>query len=255
MRTGTFINYWIGEESIHLDTMPAYVNIVPLAFVTIDANYRLNFDFLCKMYPESTIQGWIKTVRTNGTKVLFSINDQKIAQVPEIDAFADNVADNVSKWGVDGVDIDYEPPQPSDKLLKVTEALRHVLGNVTDDEPLLTAPIYEPWNEFPEFLKAFADKLDFVTTMDYTPYPGLTKTKQLFEQYATTIGETGKVAIGVSCMDPTHGNFTPLDDVKKLCPWTPSKKGVMLYNFSYDVHSRTRYPDGTFTKTINEFLP
>ena len=72
-----------------------------------------------------------------------------------------------------------------------------------------------------------------------------------------------KVAVGTSCMGPPDsGNFTPLDDVVKLCQWEPEsghKKRAMLYTFSYDIEKRakggTGYPDGTFTETIHQNLP
>jgi hypothetical protein len=31
--------------------MPAYVDVVPLAFVTIDSGWQLNFDFLARRTP------------------------------------------------------------------------------------------------------------------------------------------------------------------------------------------------------------
>lgn len=267
MSTETFVNYWIGQEptppSPALNQMPAYVDVVPLAFVTIDGNWELNFDFLCTTNPASVIQGWIKEVRANGSKVLFSINDQKIAQVPDVQAFVNNVVQNVEAWGVDGIDIDYEPPSPRETLLEVTSALRTALRQALGRDPVLTAPIYGPWTSYPDFLKAFAAELDFVTTMDYTPYPGFETTTSLFDEYASAIGTPEKVAIGLSCMGPPDsGDFTPLDDVVKLCQWEPEKgrkKGAMLYTFSYDVETRsgsgTGYPDGTFTKTIHANLP
>ncbi|MDQ3823995.1 MAG: glycosyl hydrolase family 18 protein [Actinomycetota bacterium] len=267
MSAETFVNYWIGQEptppSPALSQMPAYVDVVPLAFVTIDASWQLDFDFLCTTNPPDVIQGWIKEVRANGTRVLFSINDQRIAEVPDVAAFVANVVENVQLWGVDGVDIDFEPPSPEKRLLEVTSALRKALRQALGRNPVLTAPIYAPWIDYPDFLKAFATQLDFVTTMDYTPYPGLDETISLFDDYASAIGTPEKVAIGMSCMGPPDsGNFTPLDDVAKLCRWEPGngrKQGAMLYTFSYDVRTRagsgTGYPDGAFTKTIHENLP
>jgi hypothetical protein len=268
MSTETFVSYWIGQEptppSPDLNQMPAYVDVVPLAFVTIDANWELNFDFLCTTNPASVIQGWIKEVQANGTKVLFSINDEKIGQVPDVRAFVNNVVQNVKVWGVDGIDIDYEdPPTPSQTLLEVTSALRTALRQALGRDPLLTAPIFSAWIPYLDFLKSFAAELDFVTTMDYTQYPGLDRTISLFDEYASAIGTPEKVAIGLSCMGPPDsGDFTPLDDVVKLCQWEPengNKKGAMLYTFSYDVETRagggTGYPNGTFTKTIHENLP
>jgi len=269
MSSETLINYWIGQEptppSPTLDAMPAYVDVVPLAFVSIDDTYQLNFDFLCTTHPATVIQTWIKIVRSHGTKVLFSINDEKLGTVPDINAFASNVARNAQTWGVDGVDLDYEPGDltPNPTLLKVTSAIRGALRQALCTEPLMTAPIWSPWASQPQFLKAFAAELDFVTTMDYTPYPGYDATISAFNAYAKAIGTPEKVAIGMSCMGPPDsGNFTPLDDVIRLCQWEPSggrKRGAMLYTFSYDVKTRkgsgTGYPDGTFTKTIHEKLP
>src|SRR4051794_25380848 len=112
MSTETFVNYWIGQEptppSPPLDAMPAYVDVAPLAFVNIDENYELDFNFLCTTHPPDVIQGWIKTVRAKGTKVLFSINGLELGSVPDIDAFVDNVVQNALDWGVDGIDFDYE---------------------------------------------------------------------------------------------------------------------------------------------------
>jgi hypothetical protein len=270
MSTETMVVYWIGEEptppSPTLQAMPAYVDVVPLAFVNIDDNYKLDFAFLCKTHPATVIATWIGIVRANGTKVLLSINDQKLGTVPDVGAFVEEVAGAALQWGVDGIDLDFEPPYESQTLLQVTSALRPALRRVLGREPLLAAPIYEPWADMPDFLKAFAAELDFLTTMDYSPYQGFDDTTSLFEQYASITGTPEKIAIGVSCMGPppppSPAYFTPLDDVVKLCRWKPQggrKKGVMLYTFSYDVKTRkgsgTGYPNGTFTATIHENLP
>ena len=267
MSTETMVVYWIGEEptppSPTLDQMPMYVDVVPLAFVNVDESYELDFTFLCKQNSASTIKGWVERVRANGTKVLFSINDLKLGSVPDVPAFVDNVVQNALEWAVDGVDLDFEPPYESQTLLEVTRALRPALSSALGEEALVTGPIYDSWNRFPDFLKSFAGELDFVTTMDYSPYGSFEGTVELVEGYAATIGTAEKIAIGVSCMGPPDsGYFTPLDDVVKLCKWEPQggrKKGAMLYTSSYDVKTRkgsgTGYPDGTFTQTIHENLP
>jgi hypothetical protein len=264
MPTETFVNYWIGEEPVPpsppLSAMPAYVPVVPLAFVTITDDFQLDFTFLTKQNRISTIQGWIKEVRANGSKVLFSINDQKLGHVPRINLFAEMVAQNALEWGVDGVDLDYEGwDTPDEIVIAVTQALKRAWRDKLGSDPFLSAPIYSPWAGHPDFLKSFAAELDLVTTMDYTPYPGFDGTIELFGQYADAIGSPEKLAIGVSCMEPGTGNFTPLEDVEKFCKWEPEggrKGGVMLYTFSYDVEARgTGYPDGTWTKTIEANLP
>ncbi len=266
MSKQVFINYWIGQEptgpgqSPTLNQMPAYVDIVPLAFVGIDDNHELDFGFLTQQNSADTIKGWVKDVQANGTKVLFSILSDKFTSIPDkdIDAFAKNVKKHVDDWGVDGVDIDFEPPSPNDNVLKVLHALKTTLG----PDATFTTPIYSPWQWFPkDFVQSFASYMDYVTTMDYTPYPGFQVTIDNFNAYADLIGSTDKLVIGVSCMEPPN-NFTPIDDVIKFSQWEPNggqKGGMMLYTFSYDITSRpgggTGLPNGAFTKAIHDNLP
>jgi hypothetical protein len=264
------INYWIGQEpnppSPTLDQMPAYVDIAPLAFVGISNNYQLDFGFLTQHFSATQIQSWIKAIQKNGTKVLFSINDQKLGAIPSDKqaAFVQNVADNVRDWGVDGLDFDYEPPSDSKTLVPLIQALRAALPQGS----VFTAPVYAPWISHPTLLKNLASAVDYVSTMDYTPYPGYRATLSYANQYAEIMGGWSKLVIGMSCMGPPPpqgNNFTPLEDVKKLASYEPSaterKGGAMLYTFSYDVTTRnqgttgTGYPDGTWTETIHELLP
>lgn len=266
-----FINYWIGQEpnppSPTLNEMPAFVNIAPLAFVSITEDYQLSFDFLTQHFPASEIQGWIRGLRENGTKVLLSINDQKIGSIPadKQARFVQNVAENVLEWGVDGLDFDYEPPADSSSLAPLIQTLRAALPGGS----VFTAPVYSPWTSYPGLLRAVAGAVDYVTTMDYTPYPGYNETIDLCSTYARIIGGWSKLVIGMSCMGPsTSGNFTPLEDVERLAAYTPPstarKGGAMLYTFSYDVKSRrtssggasgTGYPDGTWTNKVHQCLP
>lgn len=268
MSDEVFIDYWIGQEpnppSPTLDQMPAYVNIAPLAFVSIDDNYELAFGFLTQHFSAAEIQGWIKTIQANGAKVLLSINDQKLGSIPAASeaAFVANVVANVAAWGVDGLDFDYEPPENSATLVPLIDSLRSALPTGS----VFTAPIYSPWTSYPHLLAQLAGSVDYLSTMDYTSYPGYDPTIKLCTQYAGIIGGWSKLVIGMSCMGPASShNFTPLDDVKKLSAYQPSatesKGGGMLYTFSYDVTTRnngttgTGYPDGTWTETIHEYLP
>ncbi len=259
----TFVNYWIGQEptppSPTLDQMPPYVDVVPLAFVNIDqSTYELDFNFLCSTHSEAEIKSAIKKVRANGTKVLFSINDERLGTVPDIPAFVAGVVRDVVAWGVDGIDFDFEPPEvPSATLVPVVKALRPALREALGREPLLTAPIYSPWLSLPDLLKAFAAQLDFVTTMDYADAG---TSISLCQKYMNVLKAPEKVAIGMICMSPEQMNS--LEEVTTMAKWEPtsgSKRGAMLYTFSYDVKERkgggTGYPDGTYTKTIYQNLP
>ncbi|MBO2010949.1 glycoside hydrolase family 18 protein [Hymenobacter negativus] len=280
MSTEKSIIYWIGQEptgpgqSPTLDQMPAAVSIVPLAFCGIDvATNSLTYGLLTEQNSAATIQGWIKTVRANGTKVVLSILSTAYEEV-DPQQFAQNVKRAVAEWGVDGIDLDYEPPTYDPKkqqhVLAVVKALRLALGA----DALLMAPIYSAWSD-KSFLQDYAAQLDLLTTMDYTPYSGLAYTEQQFEKYAHAIGSSEKLAVGVSCMSgpksPHPNNFTPLADVITLTQWEPAngtKAGVMLYTFSYDLKVRmvtpkngnpydagTGQPDETWTNTILKNLP
>jgi hypothetical protein len=262
MKEEKFTCYWIGQEptgpgkSPPLNQMPACVDVACLAFVSITEDDQLDFDFLTQQNSAAIIKGWIKELRARDIKVLLSINSQRFATIKYPAAFAQTVKKSVDEWQVDGVDIDYEPPSKSPTVIEVTKQLRTTLKDA-----LLIAPIYGAWLGMPEFLGEFAAYLDYLTTMDYTPYPGFEGTIECYGQYANAIGGPGKLAIGVSCMEPPS-NFTPLDDVTRLCQWEPEnghKQGMMLYTYSYDIKSRpgggTGYPDGTWTKTICENLP
>jgi hypothetical protein len=265
----TFVAYWIGEErtppSPRLDQMPPYVDVVPLAYALIDPNtWRLTFDRLCLTHSAPVIQAWVKEVRANGSKVLLSINDTKLGSVPDVPAFVDGIVQDALDWGVDGIDFDYENwfGSPSDTVIEIVKATRPALAKALGSEPFLSAPVYYLWPAYPDFLHSLAADLDLVMTMDYTPYGSFDVTTDLFNEYAAAIGSPEKVAIGMSCMQPSTGDFTPLKDVERLCKWEPpggTKAGGMLYTFSYDVKKRPRagtgYPDGTFTKTIEANLP
>jgi chitinase len=262
MRHQTFTNYWIGEEKIPLNQMPAHVDVVPLAFVQLGSNNTLDFTFLTQNYSAGEIQGWIKEVRSNKTKVVFSLGINSLDGL-DPNTFVENVVQNVKQWGVDGVDFDYEPTdmdysKNQSTVIQIVQQLRSSLGH----KALLTAPIWSPWLGYPDFLKQFAAPLDYLTTMDYDPYPGFDPTISYYNQYAVAIGTSDhpqydKVAIGTICMAKDLDKYTPIDDVIQLCQWEPphkKKQGVMLYTFSYDQQGRIELP-GTYTNTINQHLP
>ncbi len=265
MSNQVFINYWIGQEPIPpsppLDQMPAYVNIVPLAFFSIDSNYNLKFDWQEYI---SEIPGWIQSVKANGSKVLASILDKQLGAIPadKLSLFVSNVVAFVKEWDLDGIDFDFEPPSnPNASLISTIQALRDALPQGM----IFTAPVYSAWlYGYTDLLKQLSTVVDYITTMDYSPYPGYASTIDTCNQYADIIeGGWPQLVIGISCMEPSTNKFTPLDDVKKLSAYVPSngqsKGGCMLYTFSYDVKTRqgagTGYPDGTWTETIHENMP
>lgn len=270
MSNEIYIAYWSGEEptgpgqSPTLDKTPDYIDVVPLFYVLINKDGSLNFDRLVLHNSEQTIKGWMQDIRTrqqNQTKktkfTLGILGNTFPSQDPA--TFAKTVKSAVDDWGVDGVTIDFEPPDGDVNIVPVVKAIRTALGSGA----IMTAPIYGAWMAYPGVLQSYGVLFDYLETMDYTPYPGESYTISSYESYAQTIGSAGnpaydKIAIGVSCMEPPD-NFTPLADVIDLCKYEPpqgKKLGIMLYTLSYDVTSHgSGYPDGTFTKTIHDNLP
>jgi Glycosyl hydrolases family 18 len=255
----TFIAYWSGEEptgpklSPTLAEIPDAVDIVVLFYATI-VEGDLNFDNLTRHNDKATIKRWMDEIRArqrpSRTKFLLCINDQCFnKQKPE--DFAHKVAVAAESWGVDGIDIDYEPPSADPSIIPVVEAIRAALPA----HFLMSAPIYFQWLDvdIKQLLRPYAAVFNYMMTMDYTPYPGYEPMISLYKQYSEAMGGEsayGKLAIGVSCMDfgGQYGeDFTPLADVTKFCQYKPdgkNKLGIMLFSLSYDApgHPNGSYP-------------
>ena len=269
MSNETFIAYWSGEEPTGPDHSPTLVqtpdtvDLIILFYVTVTDDGGLDFSRLVLYNDQATIMGWMAEIRERQKdqprKTKFNLGILS-SSFPDQDpqTFAATVAAAAQSWGVDGITIDYEPPSQSSSIIGVVQAIRDALPAGS----IMTAPIYSAWLGNPE-LGPFAALFDYVTTMDYTPYPGFRYTISLYEQYAQAMGggaaAYGKLGIGVSCMTFTNGNHTPLDDVKKLCVYEPagaSKLGIMLYTLSYDAPGHgSPYPLFTYTDTIAANLP
>jgi Glycosyl hydrolases family 18 len=269
MSNETFIAYWNGEEPTGPDHSPTLaqtpdtVDLIVLFYVLITDKGDLDFSRLVLYNDQATIMGWMAEIRERQKdqprKTQFSLGILSSA-FPQQDptTFAAKVAAAAQSWGVDGIDIDYEPPSFSSSIIPVVQAIKDALPAGS----ILSAPIYSAWIGNPE-LAPFTALFDYVSTMDYTPYPGYSQTISLYETYAKAMGggaaAYNKLGIGVSCMTFTNKNHTPLDDVKKLCAYEPkgaSKLGIMLYTLSYDAPGHgSPYPLFTYTDTIAENLP
>jgi hypothetical protein len=274
MSNEIYIAYWSGEEptgpgqSPTLDKTPDYVDIVPLFYVLINQDGSLDFNRLVLHNTQATIKGWMEEIRkrqqNQPKKTKFTLGILS-SSFPSQDPakFAETVKSAVNDWGVDGVTVDFEPPDGDANILDVVKAIRVAIGA----NAIMTAPVYDAWMPWPDLLKSYSAYFNYIETMDYTPYPGEQSTLSNYEWYAQAIGSEAtpaydRIAIGVSCMEPSENNYTPLADVIDLCKYEPKepkgakKAGIMLYTLSYDVSSHgSGYPDGTFTETINKNLP
>ena len=310
--------YWSGEEpswnngskfyelNPPLNSMPKEVDTVILWYGHLDITYTkkdgvkvqsvsVNTDRLTLYNSKKTIQGWMKDLRANNpnVKIIMSVISGSYPDIEDQDAFATTLSNTLTDWGVDGVDIDFEPPTyvkdgTSDRVSELMKKIRTKLTSTIGKSVLMTAPIYHRWLEIYvpgdyNYLGAYAANFDYLTTMDYTGYVGYDTTIDYYKQYAAKIGSDAspaydKLAIGVSCMGPSTGpNFTPLGDgadpvekgVIQLTKWEPDsghKQGIMVFTLSYDVTLRyygtdwenksgTGYPDLTWTNTVIKDIP
>ena len=237
-----------------------------LFYVVVQPNNVLDYARLVLYNDQQTIMGWMQQIRqrqqNDPKKTKFTLGllggDNFASQDPV--SFAQTVKAAYQNWGVDGITVDYKPPDNAGQMVPIVREIRKALGN----DAIMTAPIYKSWYGQEATLKNYAAMFNYIETMDYTPYIGLKGTTNAVTHYAKAIGTDqdpayNKIAIGVSCMQPSENNFTPLADVISLCKWQPpsgNKLGIMLYTTSYDVTSHgSGYPDGTFTKTIHDNLP
>jgi hypothetical protein len=280
MSNELYIAYWSGEEptgpgkSPTLDMTPDYVDVVVLFYVIVEPKNIiekvLNFERLVLHNSQQAIMGWMQEIRqrqqNNPKKTKFTLGliggDNFSNQDPA--SFATMVKQAYDEWGVDGITVDYEPPNDPTNIIPVVQAIRGAIG----PDAIMTAPIYAAWQGSEPQLKQYATYFNYIETMDYSPYSTWDNPQQTIDNvtyYAETIGTTAapaydKIAIGVSCMEPSTNFFTPLKDVEYFCKWEPPnggrKLGIMLYTLSYDVTSHgSGYPDGTFTETIHDNLP
>ncbi len=270
MSNQTFIAYWSGEEPTgpdHSPTLvqtPDYVDVVILFYVNVTDDGDLDFSRLVLHNDQPTIMGWMAAIRkrqqNQERKTKFTLGILS-GSFPDQDpaTFSQKVAAAAKSWGVDGITIDYEPPSENPSIIGVVQKIKDALPA----SALMTAPIYSAWEGNPE-LEPYAALFDYVTTMDYTGYPGYDPTISFYEGYAKVVGGAagpayGKLGIGVSCMTFSNDNHTPLVDVEKLCAYEPAganKLGIMLYTLSYDAPGHgSPYPLFTYTKTIHENLP
>jgi Glycosyl hydrolases family 18 len=263
------IAYWTGEEptgpnySPTLADIPSWlmdsIDFLIINYVTVGGDGSLDFSHLTQHNNQETIMKWIAKIRVrqkslpNKTKFLMSLDGSDSLAKLDPMAFAGTVKAAATNWGMDGVDVDYEPRELDPKILGVVKAIKDAFA----PSFLLTTPIYRPWvdGENARLLSRYAAPFNYVTTMDYTPYPGFDETISLVKRYAEAIGGEDpyeKLLIGVSCMDFNDDRHTPLQDVPALCSFRAengSRPGMMLFNLSYDTpnHTAGKYPFALFT--------
>lgn len=146
------------------------LDIINAAFLTADAYGNLTGGAVL-----NSIATYIMPqARDHGNWVLFSVAPDSewsaiVSSPARIDAFADNIVAMINEHGFDGVDIDWETPDPAEATL-FTELMRVIYTKVKANNPnhLVTAAIAGGMWQPPRYdLVHSAQYLDYINMMTY----------------------------------------------------------------------------------------
>ena len=252
-----FTLYWGGyfvtppSSPQFLNLIPSYVDYVILAFAGPIQDSTMETTFLCSRYSANQIKTWIKLLHDKGIKVLMSLLDtpQTHWDMIDLSKFAKSVKQiAIDQWGCDGIDIDAESGMDSDKYVDKFVELANNLRKEIGDDLILTYTCYTGTQSYDgDILNQIKDKIDWIQLMAY--FDTFNSMIDLYNDYKTIMGD--EICIGVKAGEP---DMTPISEVKKLCQWNPSKKGMMLWTFNRDIPVYTNKPPLTWCKTIYKNL-
>lgn len=249
-----FVGYWGGyfnrTTAIPLDQIPPYVDIISLAF-GCPMEDTLTLKFLCSQYTEDEVLAMVKTLQAKGQKVIMSLIDTPTTNWNQINlvTFAQSVKNLViDEWGLDGIDIDAESSMSDEDyapaFIELVTEIRKAIG----PDKILTYTCYTGSDDDAKIIGATKQYIDGISLMAYfLDEPDM---DALFNTYAQWF-DPSRITIGV------QAGVTPLNEVADLTKWKPNnmtKGGMMLWTLSEDNSAVTGYPNGTWTKTIEDNL-
>ena len=241
-----FNTYWGGyfnSPKQTLDKCPKYINNVILAFIGPLQNSQVETTFLCSKYPKGIIQGWIKKVQANGTKVMMSILDTPNMHWDSVnfEIFEESLRNVMNEWNIDGFDIDAESGMETnyvESFVKLVNCVRSVVDNKQ-----VSYTCYTCSEEDSQILTETTGKIDFVQTMGY--FEGYSEMIATYDYYKRF---NKNVLIGVKA-GTLSDSGTPLIEVKQLCKFK-GKAGMMLWTFNRDNKVYTNQKMWKWTQTI-----
>lgn len=253
---------WVGTASAsRLANLPAYVNIVALSFMRPDAIYKSGGMQLTGTGLEfSSSPDVVKSAiallkeRNPGTKVLVAVGGATYTNFKEMNTAA--IAAFVKDFGLDGVDLDYEPSNPNcqasggkvscstdDEYISAVRALKSALP----PSSLLTTAAWsigaygvgdyvnaQPQGQYTgmavNMLKTVGSMLDMVFIMSYDA--GMTyEPKQAFLAYSALF--SGDVMLGVEVAKEASGDHViSINEVNSLADFIKSKNGAGMMIWS-----------------------
>jgi hypothetical protein len=267
------ISYWLGYRSNYskdnnnyltptLEQLPNYADVVILAFALVRPQNVIDPIFMCNPpNNETSIVTGIRTLQRRGQKVLLSVGGwggNCWDSVTSLPALASSIMSLVTRWGLDGVDLDYEGDNPLDDWMKTPACpgsgsqfaltpLINVLRPMLGAQRILT--VVTTGQDFSA--DGTIEQLNWVSTMDYG---GTGAYDWMVSQYQQKYPRAKILpfSLGVTC---TGGS--DLDTVKQLCQYKPpiGPLRMMFWDLSEDNPGFTNYPPFTYANTINANLP
>jgi chitinase len=229
MVNSQFSSYWCGYRDNGIPTplscIPNYIDTVPLAFGGLNRDSTITTSYLCKDFPEETIQKWSSYIQARGQKVTMSLLDSDQVHWTQVDLekYANSAHEIVmGKWKLDGFDIDGEGPA-IDALAKFVPLLRKSIGS----SPVISYTCYTCSEQDTRILNVIKDCINGLQTMNYeSDFEGMIA---VAKHYGSIVGND-KVSIGVKV------GVTPLDQCEKIAQWTRQNgyRGVMLWSVDCD---------------------
>ena len=240
-----FVVYWLGyhENPPAIQSLPKGIDVVNLFLLnlanskkgtTLDHNYITS-----KGTTWNEILSQAHAAQKNGVKVCASIispnNTLTWNTISDPDRFAQNVYNLVTKWGLDGIDIDPEIGSgtipPNQGFVTVVQALSKYFGPASDKGLIMSFASYELSFD-KTVLQPCASLLNYVMLMGY----GWSQQEMIdaFNQYAAIVGSQN-LLFGIGG-DPWQ---TPLSETEALAAWEPktgTKGGMMEYNIDDDTN-------------------
>lgn len=155
-------------------------------------------------------------------------------------ALAQQIADAVKEYNLDGVDLDVEDKGDMSLLAKLIHDLRIDLG---PDKTISLTPMGQDW-ALGDFLKSVQDDVDYFNFMEYNIWvdPSMSYAEQIKWDIDFYINNWGlspeKIHLGLMPGYDDMGHYLSESDAKDLAAWAKERglTGVMIWSLDRDFH-------------------
>jgi len=275
---------WVSDgANSELANMASYANVVCLAFMSPDCHYAgglslggtgLQFSYDSGKTLKQAVDA-LKQRHPN-TKVLVSIGGATFTNWGTISSSAKSIAQFVTDFGIDGVDIDYEPNNPncavgSDKMIhcasdneyiSIVKALRGALPNKLISAAAFSVGAYGEGNwtngtpVSPNtglclgMLRSVGSSIDMLNVMSYDAGPTYNP-RQALDAYKNYF--KGDIVMGVETPPEAWGGHQyTIAEVKSLASYVVEKnaRGMMLWSVQKGGNTSPNQMSQTICQTL-----